>query len=788
MFTNSVKYTLRLLRKDKMFTFVNVSGFAIGMTVCTIITLFIINELSYDHYQKNYNNIYVVYHSDADFNNSLASTPFIFAETIKNKIPEIEKTAQVSYFNWAPAGIIKNNRSIKIENCYYADNEIFDILDYKFISGGKVNFADKINSVLISRSAAEKYIDTGINSSGKKIEMQLNGKKYVLEIAGIFEDVPQNSHMRPDFILPMELMKKDNPESVMDWGYNNLCTYLLLSKSASIPEVERKIQQYISGFMNRKYHLMALADVHLNTKQISIFGNRGDINKLYVYLAIGILILLIACINYINFSAAKTAERSKEIAVRKIIGAGRYTLSFQLFMEPVLLAVVSLPVTLLLVYFISSSVEELFDRKLFAGFTGNAYLYMSLAGVFILTGAISGIFSAAMLSGSKPLALIDRHFQRGTKRSYLRTGLVFFQVVIFSGLVICSFIIYSQMKRIKNSDLGFKKECVFTCQLPEGDYKGKQQAFLNEIKKYHDVANATIASVIPPGVGNIVTTRGRFKTPKGNNIDVTILECDENYINVLGLFMAEGEFFKPKNENVQDNGIIINEKLKNLLGVKRGSREYVRGSYKTAIRGVVKDFTIFSAYEPVPPILFLNSEDFVNQIAVKVNPQNIDEAVNIFKQKWSVFFPDEICDYKFIDEEFDKKYRDDERFGKLIAAFTFISVVIAGAGLAGLTAYTISKKKKEIAVRKVLGATVFDITYMLTKEIVAVCVIGYIVSIPLAYRYMNIWLEKFSDRISITYPVFIGAFVLTISIALSAIMYQSVKSALNSQMESLRSE
>lgn len=793
MLKNNIKYSFQVLKKDKVFSLINMFCFSIGIAVFAIITFYLIHEFSFDKHNKNYNRIFSVYWNSPKKQNYCANTSFVFASTVKNRVAEIEKLAQVSGIAWMYTGITKGNNSIKVENCFYSDPEIFDIFDFHFLSGGPGIFASKLNSILISKSGAGKVFGVMSIPVGSVIEMQMGSKKVILEVAGIFDDIPPNAHFRPDFILPMQMFREGS-ESLTDWGFHNPITYLLLNNPNAQNIADQNINKLLLEHSKDDYHLLPLSNMHINNIDIAGFGAKGDINKIYIYFAISLLMLLIASVNYINFSIARAFGRTKEIAIRKILGAGRFTLFKQLLLEPLVLVVVSLPLIIIFIILIIPYSEELINRNLHAVLFSTPLYIVALFGVILFTGMFSGVFSALFISSADPLNLINKKTKWSVKRGYLRRGLVFFQVAVFSGLIMCCYVIYGQMHYVKNCDIGYNKDCVVTCDLPGESYKDKWQTFLSELKKNPAFINGTVTSSLPSSIGNQMFTGGMVKSVKGEELSLQVIECDENYADVLGLKMAEGVFYN-KGYNDPENSIIINEKLRNEMGLHRAAGGNLKIGQDFYCIGVVKNFIISSVYSDVPPIMFFKAgklpiPDFhlLSRFAVKINPQQLNIAIPLLKVKWAEFFPDEICDYKFLDEEFDKKYKDDQRFGDLIFFFTFIAVVIAVAGLAGLTTYAISKKKKEIAVRKVLGASVSSIIIMLIKEVAIITLSGCIVITPVVYYYMEIWLRKFTLRIEMTSWLFIIAVVTTIIITLSSVILQAMQTAHGNQVDSLRSE
>jgi|GEM_PF-5352945 putative ABC transport system permease protein len=782
MIKHYLKYSYQILRKDKLFTLLNILGFAIGITVCSLIAFYILYEYSFDTLNKNYDRIYTVY-SNAD--RACATTPFVFGTTIKNKIPGIQKSVQVLDGLWVLPGIVINNKILKIDNCYSADPELLDIFSFEYLSGSKIIFASKINSVLISQNTAVKYLKKDEQAVGKPIKIYMGGLKLNLKIAGIFKDAPGNSHLRPNIIIQIDNIKKlIPPKELNNWNSSAPTTYVLLTN----PSVKSRVEQQINKLVpvnNSGYHLLPLADQHLRASNISfLIGKKGDINKIYIYLIIGFFTLLIACINYINFNTAKSAMRAKEIGIRKIAGANRWTLIKQLAAEPLILSCAAIPIVVALLALTLPYADSIFDRDIQATLFTNWNYFFALLALILLTGVLSGIYSAVLITVYKPLDLIRNQMNLKTSKSYFRNSLLFIQIVIFSGLIMSSLIIYRQMQLIKKIDIGYNKYCTLVTTFPGPPYYDQFKTFVKELKNYPGILNGTIASVVPPSEKDVIRMIGSSPSTK-KAFCYSYIECDENYKDVIGLTLTEGRFISDASA---DNEIVINEKLEKDQRLKHAAGKYIDIFGKKLVVGVVKNFYMNSLYEPIEPLFMAKGKNISSYLALRLNPKDLSGGINLFKNKWKQFFPNLICDYFFIDEEFDNKYKDDQYFGTLIGTFSIVASLIAVIGLIGLTTYIISKKKKEIAIRKVLGASVFNIVYVLTKETLIITLFGCLVAALISNYFMEIWLRRFAEKISITPDIFIIGFCITLLITISSVALLAVKAALGNQMDSLRNE
>lgn len=794
MLKYNLKHAFRILQKDKMFSALNIAGFTIGIAVCSLIAFYVLNEFSYDKYQKNFDNTYIVYSEQllkGLGKYKCANRSHLLAETIKQNIPELKKVARVYDLGKGNSGIIIKDNYYTIDKAVYADPELFDIFSFDLIRGSFNSFTSKTNSIFISKSLAERLFKNGVNSVGSFIEFGNGSAKYMLEIAGVYNDVPVNSHLRPDAIVPINLwIEKHAPEEA--WGASYMNTYVLLNSNSSKPILENKITDLLRKFdpysKRSSYYMLPLAEVHMNKADVDfLLGEKGDIDKIYIYLAIGLLTLLIACINYINFSTAKSAMRAKEIGIRKITGAGRFTLSKQLFLEPVILAFISIPLIVLAIKLITPFSDSLFNRDLSFNLFSNWSYWGALIFVVLVVGSFSGFYSAIMISNYKPLDLLTDRNRHKSSKSLFRNILIIFQVAVFSGLIISTLVIYKQMQLIQKKDYGYNKEQVMVCAAPVEQYTVKEGEFVEAVKTVPGVIFASAATYFPPGGG--VMSGNINKNNEDEGIRFSIIECDRYYKDVLGLKMAEGEYFGPPSYVISDNDVVINEKFKKELGYKNAVGKFIQyGKNSFEIKGVIKDFDMGSLYHSVEPLMILKPKYFQAKLAIKLSPGNRQNTTAMITEKWKDYFPGTVCNYSFLDQMVYEKYKEDRKFASLIGFFTVVAVLIAVIGLAGLSAYTISRKRKEIAIRKVLGATVPGIVFVLVKDMIKITLLGCILIFPVISYYMENWLRRFVYRVDISAEIFAAALTASLTVVSLSVLYHTVKTAFSNQMDSLRSE
>jgi putative ABC transport system permease protein len=729
----------------------------------------------------------------------MAYSPIVLATTLRDKFPEIENIAQTRLLE-GDVNLIKGKDYYKLDNVFFADAEICKILAFNFILGNENSFYEKPNSVLISKSMLKRYFSGSKNAVGNLIKIKYYSDDYLVEIAGVYDDVPENSQFRPDFILNTQLYKDRNKDILANWGYKNFITYIHLKNNTDINELLKKtnslLNSYTAASNNRSFKInycfLPLADVHLHSAGIKgIYGKKGSIVKIYVYLAIGILTLLIGCINFINISTAKSSLRAKEIGIRKVIGANRSGIVLLLLTESLAVSFLSLPITLILFEAIKPYLAEYFDRSFNINYIHDWPYLFGLICMVLFVGLFSGLSAALITSKHTPVDILKGQVRIKSSKSYFRRALIGFQFLVFTGMFVSSFVIYSQLRFLKDAELGYNKNNLAAILLPGGKNNTQREPFVAELKQNAHIINVSITSSIPPTFGDRITLRMRsLNNPSKEAVEYRIVECDENYKSVLGFSMSEGKFFdKPAAAAGTLVQAVINEKAGKELGIKHPVGEIINfNGQKFQIVGVVKDFNFSALYDPMTPLVFIPLQNHQSSVVIKLDNKNISEAIDGIKEKWNAFFPDSPFSFKFVDEEIDKMYRKDQLFGTLITCFTIIATLIAVIGLAGLVAFTTSQRIKEIGIRKALGASIYEILFLLTKEIIIILFVSCLISFPIAYYIMTDWLTTFAYRIEITSGIFIVVFIATLIVSLLAVGFQSIKAALANPVESLRYE
>lgn len=795
MIKQYLTFTFRNILRNKSYSFISIFGLAFGMAVFFLILSFIIFETGFESSQKDVNKIYNVYWSDKDQQSFYGTSPYILAKVFRTNYSKIAECAQISEeFDYGRLRVLYKGSELIPENLFYAEPQIFDILSFKTVSGSIKNFKENTNAVILSESAVKKYFHSD-NVLGKIIQIKSGDQTKGFVVSAIIKDRPANSQFRPDFLFSMSYFKSILPPNfINDWGVNNPVTYFKLQNGISSKQLLSAIESIQKTFMpqfrkEQIFKIIPLKDVHLYTSHVyGFFGSRNSIQKIYIFALIAVLILIMACINFINLSIARSSQRIKEISVRKILGASRKKLLVQLTIESVLFSLLSLPIAAMFSELGAKYFYDILNCKISSSpLFGHGFI-LYLLGIPILVGFLSGIYTA--LYSVKKISAEDI---RGSKvistNSFSRRLLIGFQFVVFIGLLISSLVIYRQMRLMISDNLGYNKDNLLIIDRPsDNKYLSSIKAFIAELKNQNSIIDASYTSSLPPALGNTIFTKIASNANPQNNFDSQLITCDKNFLPTMGLQLTEGKNFTNSENN--KNKVIINE----LAAQKLGLEKPFLGKYITnygnryQIIGVIKNFYSQSFYKPLMPTILFNSDTYSYKIAIKYRPHNLEQAVFSVRKEWKDFFHNSILNISFSNKEFQKVYDSDLRFSKIIFLFTLIAIFISVMGLASLASITSARRRKEIGIRKVLGASVTEIISLLSREIFYISIISTLIAWPLSFYLIGTWLDNYTRRTDLTVMYPLVAFAVGFIIALVTISFQAYKAATTNPVESLRYE
>jgi putative ABC transport system permease protein len=808
MFRNYLKVALRNLWKSKGFTAINVIGLAAGLGVCLLIVLYVTDELSYDRFNVNADRIYRI-DDDIYFNNTqliAALSPKPLGVTMVNNYPEIEQMTRVQAFNTDV--MVKHGADwIQEHHRALADSTFFRVFTFPFIAGDPATALNAPHSVVIDETTARRHFNS-TDCIGATFEME---NKNLCKVTGVIRDMPTQSHFHFSII---ESMSDKGHGDDNEWLSNDYATYLLVRKGTDPAIVQNHINTVINNYLNKElqnmlhtslgdlakggshfiYQLFPLTRIHLYShKSYELEGN-GNINYIYTFSFIAVLILLIACVNFMNLSTARSANRAKEVGIRKVAGSTRGYLIAQFLTESVLLSLLAMVLALGLAVALLPLFNQLAGKQLHPGVLFGSRLLPITIGLTLVVGCLAGSYPAFYLSSFQPIQVLKGKIASGFRSSWLRSGLVVFQFWISISLIIGTLIIFRQLNYIHSRDVGFDREQVL---LIRNAYNAGDpvKTFRNSILTLSGVSDATLSGDIP-STGAPYSQDAYFRDA---SLDLkqafisTDMTVDDHYVPTLGIKLIEGRNFDIRTFPSDSSAIILNETSVHLLGLHNSLHQllYIVGDSNKPVPmhiiGVIKDFNYNSLHEKVGPVV-LRYGDNRGMLAVRLRPGNVYSLVGQIESRWKKMAPGVPMGYTFLDNDFDRLYHTDQQTGQLTVTFSVFAILIACLGLFGLVTYAAEQRMKEIGIRKVLGAGIGGIMKLLSMDFARLVLIASLLSFPVAWWGMNLWLQSFAYRIGISWWVFVVAGAAAILIALVTVSFQTIRAAVANPVKSLRSE
>ncbi|MBO6494448.1 MAG: ABC transporter permease [Roseivirga sp.] len=793
MFKNYIKIALRSLLKSRGTSVINIVGLSIGMACCIIIFLFVQNEMGYDKYHSKADNIFRVLTIDEALgvsSNLVGITLPALGEAMDNDFPEVVQRVRM-----IPQGrqlINYEQQGFYTEHFAYAEPTLFSMFDFNLIDGDTEKALTEPNTVVMSQAMAEKTF-AGEPAIGKRIDI---GNQSGLEVVGIMEDVPQNSHLNFDVVVSMQQSDTTSgfAQFLRSWQSISMVTYVELANPTSEENVETKMEELIRANdvgENFKVTLQPLADVHLKSSGILFENynlNKTDISYVYTLAAVGLFVILIASFNFMNLSTARSANRAQEVGVRKVFGAFRAQLINQFMIESVVLCVVSFLIALVLVSLTGGLVNLPIEQNLALYFLSNPQWLGGALLFVLLLGIFSGSYPALLLSSFNPIAILRGSFKTSSKGVVLRKSLVIFQFTISIIMIIGTAIVYDQLQHQRNIDKGFDPEQVVTLNVGHPSLQQSLPVLINKLEQSSDILSTARTGGMP---GRTFGRRGMV--PEGASQEdtwiVSVLNFDEKFMDLMDMEVVDGRGFNIDMQTDQQQAVLINEAMaKELTWDEPVGKKLTFGQQEQTVIGVVKDFHFANMRHKIEPLAMFFNPSGGGNLAVKFNANNTSETISFLQSSWDEVFPNSPLEYRFFNEEFGQQFASDERFGKLVFSFTWLAIFIACLGLFGLSAFTAEQKTKEIGVRKVLGASVGGIVLLLSKQFSQLIVVAIVLAIPVAYYLMSQWLSDYEYRVDINWTWFVISAIVALFIALSTVTYQSVRAASINPSKSLRYE
>ncbi|HVZ97473.1 MAG TPA: ABC transporter permease [Chitinophagaceae bacterium] len=802
MVKNYLKTAIRNLRKNKVFSFINIFGLAIGLCCFMLIALFVYSELSYDQYPAGAKNMYRVLLSVTG-NGDVAVYPDVdwaVGPGIRDAFPEVKAFTRVSP---ATDFVKYNDRQFKESKLAFADSNFLQLFSIPLIEGSDKDALTQPNTVVVSEAFAKKYF-ANEDPVGKSLVIGLHNALY--KVTGVFDKIPDNSHFHFDAIMSVATFHLSN----LTWSNLGPYTYMLLNKNADVKKLESKIKQLVATHVVPEiqhdmgvslaeaqksvntfvFSLQPLTGIHLYSHTKYEIEPNGDIQYVYTFSALAVFILLLACINFTNLSTARAVKRAKEVGIRKVLGSARLQLIRQFLIESIMLTVCAMLLAFLFAMLLLPYFDNLAGKEIHVGYLFQYKFIISLLALIVIVGILAGIYPAFFLSSFNAAKVLKGASVAGRK-SALRSGLIVFQFFVSTALIIATLIVSKQLHFMQNKKLGYDPEQVL--YIPDGRLLGNNQlAFKQQLLQDTRVADASISRSVP---GDIFMD-GTEIFPKNDNgngqeIHTNIFHVDYDYLNTLGIKIKEGRYFSKDFPTDSANGVVINEAAVKQLGWNHTNpvgKSIVRSGQKQyQVIGVVDDFNYASAKQEVAPLMMMLGNNF-GGFVIKIKTSDVTGFINDLKKHWNSFSPDGPLNYSFLDEKFAALYASEERTQQIFSSFAVIAIIIAALGLFGLSAFVIEQRAKEIGIRKVLGASVQQVLLLVSKEFLSLVAVAFIISVPVTWFAMHQWLQDYAYRVSIGISVFAVAGIAAVLIALGTISFQAIKAAMANPVRSLRTE
>ncbi|WP_336517594.1 ABC transporter permease [Pollutibacter soli] len=803
MFKNFLLIAWRNIRKQKSFSFINIFGLAVGLTCFMFIAVYIHNELTYDKYPAQAKNIYRVHLSVAG-NGDVAEYPNVDVAVgagMKAVYPEI-----LNFTRIAPAtDFVKyENRQFKEKKLAFVDSGFLRFFSLPLIAGNADEALTQPNTVVLSKSAVKKYFGDE-DPIGKALTIGVN--KVIYKVTGVMEDIPARSHFHFDALLSMATHQMRQ----QTWSNLGFYTYLHLQEGTEprklqakfpdlvakhiVPEIQQDMgvslaeaQKAVDDFV---FTLVPLTKIHLYSNGKFEIEPTGDIKYIYIFSALAVFILLLACVNFTNLSTAKSTTRGKEVGIRKVLGSLKQQLVFQFLSESILFSLFSMLLAYVLIYLLLPYFNQVSNSRIhFNTFFSLQWTFILLS-VSLVSGTLAGLYPAFFLSALMPIKVLKGTTIDGNRKKLIRSGLIIFQFFISATLIVATIIVYQQMQFMQDKKLGYDKDQVLF--LPDARLLGaKQLAFKQKLSQDPRVIASSISRSVPGGdIMNGTEVYPRNENSNGATIHMNIFNVDYDYIPALGIRMINGRNFSKDFPTDSLSGVVINESAARKLGwtneTALGKKIVRSGQQEFTVIGVASDFNYMSVKQEVAPVMLMLGYN-MGGLILKINTTNVQGFLSDLQKNWNEMQPPGPLEYIFLDEKFASLYASEKQTQQIFTAFAVIAIIIACLGLFGLSAFIIEQRTKEIGIRKVLGASVRQVLFLVSKEFMILVGIAFLLAVPVVWWVMNNWLKDFAYRINISFLSFIIAAAVVFFVALLTISFRSVKAGLLNPVKSLRAE
>ncbi|WP_109607137.1 ABC transporter permease [Mucilaginibacter oryzae] len=800
MIKNYIKTAWRNLVMNRVTSLISIAGLAVGIGCFMLLATYLLNELRYDTFHVNADRIVrIVYNyksADDSEAKSVGVTPTAAAPVFKQQFQDVAEAVRVYDYSSGGVGVKYQDKLFNEKRFLLADEPFFRMFSFKFLQGDPATALNDPSAVVITASTAKKYFGSE-NPLGKVLKVKGNNN---MMVTGVIEDVPEYSHIKFDLLGSYAIASRSKN---LVWDSANDYSYLLLKPGVSVASVQNKVNSFLNNLFKdaarQGYHvwytLEPLKRVHLYSTASDNLTPQGNIKALYILGVVAIIMLLLACVNFLNLVTAKAIERGHEIGVRKVMGAGRMQLFTQFMIEAAMITTVSIIVGFLMAQSSFGWFSNFSGQQLSFNTWNTSWLVIASVVLLVIVTFLAGTYPSLYLSSFNPVVTLKGKMSGSKSSSFLRKSLVIFQFVVSVFFMICTVIAGSQLHYIQNLNVGINRDQVMV--LNSWQSLDEMRSFNSEVSQLPGVLNVTASYDSPLNVGGGYSINKADGKSSNYTLSVTALPVERNFIKTLGIQLIQGHDFTladeqqlaVKDENQRVYGFIINEKAAAALGWKPeeavGKRISLNGR-NGEIRAVAHNFNFASIRQEITPIVIF-TDSYFGKILIKTSGQNITKTIEAIKQKWADFKPSAPFEYHFLDQEFDEMYKSEQRTGSILTAFTLVTIFISCLGLFGLAVFSTKQRVKEVGVRKVLGASVFSIVRLVSGDFLKLVIISVIIASPIAWYAMHRWLQDFAYKISIQIWVFIAAGTTALLVAFVTVSVQSLKAALANPVKSLRS-
>ncbi len=808
MIKHYFKLFLRTFRKKPTYTLINIFGLAVGMASSILIFLFVQHEFSYDTYHEKSDRIFRVsrawYNQDGAISLHLGHAAPPFAPLLKSDFEE-QIVEAVRVMNTTVI-MRDEDKVFKEERFFFADPELFEVFTWKLLEGNPADALSFPDGLVISASMAKKYFGDE-DPMGRALELRIGSEIYNGQVRGVMEDIPDNSHFQADFFASMEPVVDfyGGYEAMMaNFGSNNFATYLLLKEGVDPDEIGGQLPDFIDRHIaasgqgipaskGTQLFLWPLTDIHLYSNLDSELEPNSNIEYVYIYGAIALFILLIACINFMNLATARSAKRAMEVGLRKVMGADRQLLVKQFMGETIFMTVAALLIALLLAWFALPYFTNFTGKDLSLNLIDHPEYLAGFVGMVILVGLIAGSYPSLFLSGFQPASILKGTYKIGSIHEKLRSFLVVGQFAISIGLIVAVLVVINQLDFMKNKDLGFEKEEIAI--LPAFEEFSSNISFLRDRWMQHPgIEDVALASRIPSG--RLLDSQGTQAELDGKltaiNTRIADVHISHSFFQAFGMEIIEGRDFDKLLASDSSESFILNESAVRAIGWASPEaaidKPFIYGNRRGQVVGVVKDFHFESLHQPISPMVFMIPDTRINEVAIKLSPTDREVALAYLRDEWLATRPDYPLEISYVADKFDEQYEAEEKVGAVFGFFAGLAILISVLGLFGLSAYATEQRLKEIGIRKVLGASSLNIVSLLGKDFLKLVIIGFIIAVPLAWMGMSKWLENFAYSITVSWMIIAISGCLAVLIAAATVSSQSYRAALVNPVETFKKE